>query len=83
MAYTDPDTGITRDKYGNEVVRDPSGTDPHAATSYWTWAVGIAVAAVLALMLFNMNTNDNPTVTAPNERPITEPVTPKAPPPTP
>ena len=81
MAYNDPDTGINRDKYGNEVVRNPSGTDPRSGTSFWTWVISIAFAAALILVLFNMAGPTDSTVTAPNERPITEPLN-RAPPPT-
>ncbi len=77
MAYTDPNTDITRDKYGNEVVRDPAGTDPRSHTSYWAWAVGAVLAAVLAFALFaGDNTANAPTS---SDTTVTQPATPNVP----
>ena len=59
MAYTDPNIGITRDKFGNE-VRNPTGTDPHSHTNYWSWVIGLAIAAVAGFALISaMNTPDD------------------------
>jgi hypothetical protein len=82
MVYTDPKTGVTRDKYGNDIVRDPSGTDPHSHNSYWAWGIGLAVAAVLAFVLFSRG----PSVERPASStvpPATTESVPKAPSPTP
>jgi len=78
-SYTDPKTGITRDEYGNEVAHDPTATTRHASSSYMPWIIGVGLAAIVASMLYNMNTTDRSSVTAPNDRPITEPLN-KAPP---
>lgn len=81
MAYTDPDTGITRDKHGKVVSRDPSATAPRSgAGTGWGWVLGVVIAAVLMLMLINMTGPTDRAVTGPDERPITEPLD-KAPPP--
>jgi hypothetical protein len=80
MAYTDPDTGITRDKYGKEVRRDPSGGDPRSGASFLAWVVGIVITAALILMLFNVAGPRDRRAAEPDEQPITEPLN-KAPPP--
>jgi hypothetical protein len=77
MAYTDPNTGTTRDKYGNEVARDPAGT-ARPATNYMAWAIGVAIAAALAFALINMNSADQSSVrTSSPDSPVTQPVAPK------
>ena len=79
MAYTDPNTGITRDKYGNEVARDPTGTDPHSHNHYWMWGLGALFAAAFLFAVFS--TNDTANAPTPSDTSVTQPVTPKAPPP--
>jgi hypothetical protein len=81
MAYTDPNTGVRRDKYGNEIARDPTGTDPHSHTNYWMWALAaIFVLALLYAVFGSVNTANAPT---PSDTSVTQPAAPKAPPPTP
>ena len=77
MAYTDPNTGITRDKYGNE-VRDASGTG-RPSTNYVPWIIGLAFAAVVAVFAFNgsnMSNNSTADRSVP-ETSTTQPATPK------
>lgn len=82
MAYTDPNTGITRDKYGNE-VRDASGTGQRS-TNYVTWIIGLILAAVVAAFAFNASNMLNSTTErlAPATS-TTQPATPKVTPTTP
>jgi hypothetical protein len=83
MAYTDPNTGITRDKYGNE-IRDARSTDPRS-TNYAPWIVGLIIAAVVAAFAFNisnMSSNTTADRSAPDTS-TTQPVTPKMTPNTP
>jgi hypothetical protein len=79
MAYVDPNTGISRDKYGNELPRDASGTDPHSHASYWTWILGAMFVVALLFAVFGMN-NDASAPSTSNST-VTEPATPKSPPP--
>lgn len=71
MARTHPNTDINHNKSRNEVVRDPSGTDPHSYASYWGWALGVILAAAIALAFFasedtaNAPTDSDMTVTQP------------------
>jgi hypothetical protein len=79
MAYVDPNTGISRDKSGNELPRDAAGTDPHSHTSYWTWILGALFVVALLFAVFGMN-NDASAPSTSNST-VTEPATPKSPPP--
>ena len=83
MAYTDPTTGVTRDKYGNEVVRDPTGTAT-PANNYLAWAVGLVIAAALAFAVINMSATDQSSIrTSAPDSTVTQPVAPKTDPQTP
>lgn len=79
MAYTDPVTGVTRDKYGNEIVRDPTGTDPHSHNNYWMWGIGAIFALVLLYAVFGANNTAN--APTPSDTAVTQPA-PKLPQPT-
>jgi hypothetical protein len=78
MAYTDPNTGITRDKYGNE-VRDPTGTASSTQTSWAAWVIAALFVAALLIAIFGMGNSSTTTTTS--DTTVTEPLTPKAPPP--
>lgn len=75
MAYTDPTTGVTRDRYGNE-VRDPTGTGK-PATNYMAWAIGAAIAVALAFAFMNMESANQSTPIAGPDSSATQPVAPK------
>lgn len=83
MAYTDPNTGNTRDKYGNE-VRDASGTGQRS-TNYVPWIIGLILAAVVAAFAFNASnmSNNSTTDRSAPETSTTQPATPKVTPTTP
>jgi hypothetical protein len=76
MAYTDPNTGTTRDKYGNEVARDPTGT-ARPATNYMAWAIAIAIAAAVAFAVMMNSTDQSSVRTSSPDSPVTQPVAPK------
>ncbi|MDQ8698152.1 hypothetical protein [Hyphomicrobium sp. LHD-15] len=77
MAYTDPNTGATRDKYGNEVARDPTGT-ARPGTNYMAWAIGVAVAAAIVFAVMINSTDQSSVRTNSPDGPIvTQPVAPK------
>lgn len=79
MAYTDPNTGIARDKYGNE-VRDPTGTASSTHTSWTAWVLAAVFVAALLIAVFGTGNNSTaPTTTS--DSTVTEPLAPKAPPP--
>ncbi len=78
--YTDPKTGITRDAYGKEVERDPTGTDPHSHSSYWTWGLGAVVAAAVLFAIFGFDRSANAPSTNTS---VSQTEAPKSPPPTP
>ncbi len=80
--YTNPKTGITCDRYGNEVVHNP--TQPHgtpAAVIGHGWSASHWQQSLLPCFT-NMTEANSPVVTSPNDRLITEPLS-KAPPQTP
>jgi predicted outer membrane lipoprotein len=80
MAYTDPNTGITRDKYGNE-VRDATGTG-RSSTNYVPWIIGLVLAAAVAAFTFNASNMSN-TSTIDRSAPETTTTQPATPPNTP
>lgn len=78
MAYTDPNTGITRDKYGNE-VRDPTGTAVSTQTNWTAWVLAALFVAALLIAVFGMGTSSTAPTTS--DTTVTEPLTPNSPPP--
>jgi hypothetical protein len=76
MAYTNPNTGVTRDKYGKE-VRDPTGTDPHSHNNYMWWGVGALFAVALLFAVFGATNEANAPIA--HGTSMEQPVTPKPP----
>ena len=76
-AYAEPNTGITRDKYGN-ALRDSTGTNPASHSNYWTWAIGLGVAAAAAFALITaMGDSTSVTERQADQPSATQPLTPK------
>jgi hypothetical protein len=82
MAYTDPNTGVTRDRYGNPLRDTPKS--PNAAVGIATWIFAALIVAGLMFAMFGGTTsNDTVTSSPTNTQSSKQPATPSPAPATP